>query len=59
MEGFTGVARDNKASQAIQSPRRGPFFILISLLDGNSVANVHVKGIVEFTNCDLDINHNH
>ena len=38
----------NKASQAIQSPRTVPFFLLISLLDGYSFANVHVKGIVAF-----------
>ena len=34
---------------------------MISLLDGYSFANVHVKGIVAFKhlqkNCDLDINH--
>ena len=41
-------ANNNKASQAIQSPRTVPFFLLISLLDGYSVANVHVKGIVAF-----------
>ena len=38
----------NKASQAIQSPRTVLFFLLISLLDGYSFANVHVKGIVAF-----------
>ena len=37
-----------KASQAKQSPRTVPFFLLISLLDGYSFANVHVKGIVAF-----------
>ena len=42
---------ENKASQAIQSPRTVPFFLLISLLDGYSFAKVHVK------NCELDINH--
>ena len=36
----------NKASQAIQSPRTVLFFLLISLLDVYSFANVHVKGIV-------------
>ena len=38
----------NKASQAIQSPRTVLFFLLISLLDGYSFANVHIKGIVAF-----------
>ena len=38
----------NKASPAMQSPRTTPFFLLISLLDGYSFANVHVKGIVVF-----------
>ena len=38
----------NKASQAIQSPRTVPFFLLVSLLDGYSFANVLVKGIVAF-----------
>ena len=38
----------NKASQAIQSPRTVPVFLPISLLDGYSFANVHVKGIVAF-----------
>ena len=51
----------NKASQAIRSPRTVPFLILMSLLDGYSFANVHVKGIVAFKhfkkNCDLDLNH--
>ena len=52
----------NKASQAIQSPRTVPFFLLVSLLDGYSFPNVLVKGIVAFEhlkkkNCDLDINH--
>ena len=37
-----------KASQAIQSPRTLLFFLLISLLNGYSFANVHVKGIVAF-----------
>ena len=58
---------NNKASQAIQSPRTVPFFLLVSLLDGYSFANVIVEGIVAFKhyikkkkkkkNCDLDINH--
>ena len=39
---------ENKASQAIQSPRTVPFFILVSLLDGYSFPNVLVKGIVAF-----------
>ena len=51
----------NKASQAIQSPRTVPFFLLVSLLDGYSFPNVLVKGIVAFKHykkkCDLDINH--
>ena len=38
----------NKASQAIQSPRTEPFFLLVSLLDGYSFPNVLVKGIVAF-----------
>ena len=38
----------NKSSQAIQSPRTLLFFLLISLLDEYSLANVHVKGIVAF-----------
>ena len=38
----------NKASQAIQSPCTVPFFLLVSLLDGYSFANVIVKGIVAF-----------
>ena len=38
----------NKASQAIQSPRTVPFFLLFSLLDGYSFANVLVKDIVAF-----------
>ena len=38
----------NKASQAILSPRTVPFFLLVSLLDGYSFANVLVKGIVAF-----------
>ena len=38
----------NKASQAIQSPRTVPFFLLVSLLDGYSFPNVLVKGIVAF-----------
>ena len=38
----------NKASQAIQSPRTVPFFLLVSLLDGYSSPNVLVKGIVAF-----------
>ena len=37
-----------KASQAIQSPRTVPFFLLVSLLDGYSFPNVLVKGIVAF-----------
>ena len=39
---------NNKASQAIQSPRTVPFFLLVSLLDGYSFANVIVEGIVAF-----------
>ena len=39
---------DNKASQAIQSPRTVPFFLLVSFLDGYSFPNVLVKGIVAF-----------
>ena len=42
------VRGDNKASQAIQSPRSVPFFLLVSLLDGYSFPNVPVKGIVAF-----------
>ena len=38
----------NEASRAIQSPCTVAFFLLISLLDGYSFANVHVKGIVAF-----------
>ena len=38
----------NKASQAIQSPRTIPLFLLVSLLDGYSFPNVLVKGIVAF-----------
>ena len=38
----------NKASQAIQSPRTVPFFLLVSLLDGYSFPNDLVKGIVAF-----------
>ena len=38
----------NKASQAIQSPRTVPFFLLVSLLDGYSFANIIVEGIVAF-----------
>ena len=38
----------NKASQAIQSPRTVPFFLLVSLLDRYSFPNVLVKGIVAF-----------
>ena len=38
----------NKASQAIQSPRTVPFFLLVSLLDGYSSPNVLDKGIVAF-----------
>ena len=30
------------------APDHGPFFSLISSLDGDAFANVHVKGIVEF-----------
>ena len=40
--------KNNKASQAIQSPRTVPFFLLVSLLDGYSFPNVLVKGIVAF-----------
>ena len=39
---------NDKASQAIQSPRTVPFFLLVSLLDGYSFPNVLVKGIVAF-----------
>ena len=52
--------KQNKASQAIQSPRTVPFFLLIPLLGGYSFANVHVKGIVAKylkKNCGLDIKH--
>ena len=42
------VTKGNKASQAIQSPRTVPFFLLVSLLDGYSFPNVLVKGIVAF-----------
>ena len=38
----------NKASQAIQSPRTVPFFLLVSLLDGYSFPNVIVKGVIAF-----------
>ena len=40
-------SKENKASQAIQSPRTVPF-LLVSLLDGYSFPNVLVKGIVAF-----------
>ena len=43
-----GTPIKNKASQAIQSPRTVPFFLLVSLLDGYSFPNVLVKGIVAF-----------
>ena len=43
-----GTKNQNKASQAIQSPRTVPFFLLVSLLDGYSFPNVLVKGIVAF-----------
>ena len=39
---------NNKASQAIQSPRTVPFFLMVSLLGGYSLPNVLVKGIVAF-----------
>ena len=42
------IWRDNKASQAIQSPRTVPFFLLVPLLDGYSFPNALVKGIVAF-----------
>ena len=45
---FSGSYIKNKASQAIQSPRTVPFFLLVSLLDGYSFPNVLVKGIVAF-----------
>ena len=45
---FKGFNLYNKASQAIQSPRTVPFFLLVSLLDGYTFANVLVKGIVAF-----------
>ena len=57
---LNGFEYKNKASQAIQSPRTVSFFLLVSLLDRYSFANVLVKGIVAFKhkkNCDLDINH--
>ena len=44
----TSLNKFNKASQAIQSPRTVPFFLLVSLLDGYSFPNVLVKGIVAF-----------
>ena len=44
---------NNKASQAIQSPRTVPFFLLVSLLDGYSFPNVLVKGIVAFNSNSL------
>ena len=40
--------KKNKASQAIQSPRTVLLFLLMSLLDVYSLANVHVKVIVAF-----------
>ena len=45
---FCKKHRMNKASQAIQSPRTVPFFLLVSSLDGYSFPNVLVKGIVAF-----------
>ena len=42
------LLKGNKASQAIQSTRTVPFFLLVSLLDGYTFANVLVKGIVAF-----------
>ena len=45
---FLRKIKVNKASQAIQSPRTVPFFLLVSLLDGYSFPNVLVKGIVAF-----------
>ena len=48
-DGYTSsFCRINKASQAIQSPRTVPFFLLVSLLDGYSFPNILVKGIVAF-----------
>ena len=44
----TSLNKVNKASQAIQSPRTVPFFLLVSLLDGYLFPNVLVKGIVAF-----------
>ena len=44
----SNIVTSNKASQAIQSPRTVPFFLLVSLLDGYSFPNVLVKGIVAF-----------
>ena len=41
-------SKTNKASQAIQSPRTVPFFLMVSLLDGYSFPNVLVKGILAF-----------
>ena len=49
LKGLSGAQTlDNKASQAIQSSCTVLFFLLISLLDVYSFANVHVKGIVAF-----------
>ena len=45
---FASLLNRNKASQAIQSPRTVPFFLLVSLLDGYSFPNVLVQGIVAF-----------
>ena len=45
---FSSKDKSNKASQAIQSPRTVPFFLLVSFLDGYSFPNVLVKGIVAF-----------
>ena len=42
------IYKYNTASQAIQPHRTVPFFLMIPLLDENSFANVHVKGIVAF-----------
>ena len=45
---FRILSETKKAWQAIQSPRTVPFFLLVSLLDGYTFANVLAKGIVGF-----------
>ena len=42
------ITKGNKASQAIQSPRTVPFFLLVSMQDVYSFPNVLIKGIVAF-----------